>query len=69
MNRSIALRTFFMFALLTSFAAVIGWASQVEIAEILFLIGASLSALMLFFVWANPAPAPIPVRVRNRRRM
>jgi hypothetical protein len=67
MNRSIAIRAFFIFTILTSLAATIGWASQVEIAEIVFLVGASLSALMLFFVWAAPAPAPIPVRIRNRR--
>ncbi|MBZ6076274.1 hypothetical protein [Microvirga puerhi] len=68
MNRSVALRTFVMFTIVTSLAAIIGWTSQVEIAEIVFLIGASLSALMLFFVWATPAPIPVPVRVRHRRR-
>lgn len=67
MNRSIALRTFLIFTILTSLAATVGWASQVEIAEVVFLIGASLSALMLFFVWAMPAPAPVPVRIRTRR--
>ncbi|QFU15910.1 hypothetical protein GDR74_06570 [Microvirga thermotolerans] len=69
MNRSIALRTFFIFTILTSLAAAIGWTSQVEIAEIVFLVGASLAALMLFFAWMAPAPAPVPVpvRVRNRR--
>ncbi|WP_162559309.1 hypothetical protein [Microvirga sp. 17 mud 1-3] len=67
MNRSIAIRTFFIFTILTSLAAVIGWTSQVKIAEIVFLIGASLSAVMLFFVWAAPVPVPVPVRVRNRR--
>jgi hypothetical protein len=67
MNRSIALRAFIIFTILTSLAAMVGWASQVEIAEVVFLIGASLSALMLFFVWAVPALTPVPVRIRNRR--
>lgn len=67
MNRSVALRAFFMFMILAGLAAVTGWASQVEVAEVLFLIGGSLSALMLFFAWATRAPTPVPVRVRNRR--
>jgi amino acid permease len=67
MNRTVALRAFFIFTLLTSFAAVTGFAAQVEIAEVLFLIGGSLSALMLFFVASASAPAPVPVRVRSRR--
>jgi hypothetical protein len=67
MNRTVALRAFFIFTILTSFAAVTGWASQVEIAEVLFLIGGSLSALMLLYAISTPAPAPIPIRVRPRR--
>jgi hypothetical protein len=67
MNRTVALRAFFIFTFLTSFAAVTGWASQVEIAEVLFLIGGSLSALMLLYAISTPAPAPIPIRVRPRR--
>lgn len=66
MNRSVALRAFFMFTILTSLAAVTGWASQVEVAEVLFLIGGSLSAFMLFFVWATSTTAPLPVLLRNR---
>ncbi len=67
MKRSVALRAFFTFTILASFAAVTGFASHVEIAEVLFLIGGSLSVLMLFFAMAAPAPQPIPVRVRRRR--
>jgi hypothetical protein len=67
MNRTVALRAFFIFTILTTFAAVTGMASQVEIAEVLFLIGGSLSALMLFYAVSAPTPAPIPVRVRSRR--
>jgi hypothetical protein len=65
MNRTVALRAFFIFTILTSFAAATGIAAQVEIAEVLFLIGGSLSVLMLFF--ALSAPAPVPVRVRSHR--
>ncbi|MBJ6126295.1 hypothetical protein [Microvirga splendida] len=67
MNRSVALRSLFIFAVLTVFAAITGAASQVEIAEVLFLIGGSLSAVMLLFVLATPSPSPVPVRVRRRR--
>jgi hypothetical protein len=69
MNKAIALRAFSIFTILTAFAAVTGLASQVEIAEVLFLIGGSLSALMLFFALSasSQAPALVPVRVRRRR--
>jgi hypothetical protein len=67
MNRTVALRAFLIFTILTFLAAVTGIAAQVEIAEVLFLIGGSLAALMLFFATSAPAPAPIPVRVRSRR--
>jgi len=67
MNRPVALRAFFIFTILTAFAAITGLASQVQIAEVLFLIGGSLSALMLFFAVSSSAPAPVPVRVRRRR--
>ena len=69
MNKAIALRAFFIFTILTAFAAVTGLASQVEIAEVLFLIGGSLSALMLSFALSvsSRAPALVPVRVRRRR--
>lgn len=67
MNRSVALRAFFIFAVATAFAAITGMASQVEIAEVLFLIGGSLSAVMLLFVLMTPSESPVPVRVRHRR--
>jgi hypothetical protein len=67
MTRSIALRAFFMFSVLTLLAAVTGMASQAQAAEALFMIGASLSAVMLFFAVTVSGPAPIPVRVRRRR--
>jgi hypothetical protein len=67
MNRSVALRAFFIFAVVSAFAAITGMASQVEIAEVLFLIGGSLSAVMLLFVLTAPSHNPVPVRVRRRR--
>ena len=67
MNRSVALRALFIFAVVTVFAAITGLASHVEIAEVLFLIGGSLSGLMLFFTLMTPSQSPVPVRVRRRR--
>jgi hypothetical protein len=67
MTRSIALRAFCIFAVVTALAAITGAASQVEIAEILFLIGGSLSAVMLFFALTTPTQRLVPVRVRRRR--
>jgi hypothetical protein len=67
MNRSVALRTFCIFAIVTALAAMTAVASQVEIAEVLFLIGGSLSAVMLFFAMTTPAHGLVPVRVRRRR--
>jgi hypothetical protein len=67
MDRSIALRAFCIFTIVTTLAAITGLASQVEIAEVLFLIGGSLSALMLLLALATPAQSPVPVRVRRRR--
>jgi hypothetical protein len=67
MTRSIALRALCIFAVVTALAAITGAASQVEIAEILFLIGGSLSAVMLFFALTTPTHSLVPVRVRRRR--
>ena len=67
MTRSVALRAFCIFSVVTALAAITGAASQVEIAEVLFLIGGSLSAVMLLFVLTTPSHSPVPVRVRRRR--
>ncbi len=67
MTRSVALRTFMIFMFLTLLAGVTGLASQAEIAEVVFLIGASLSAVLLFFALTVQSPAPVPARVRRRR--
>ena len=67
MTRSIALRAFSMFAIFTILAAVTGMASQAQTAEVLFMIGASLSAVMLFFAVTVSGPTAVPVRVRRRR--
>ena len=67
MNRQAALRAFILFAALAVLAAVTGFASHVAIAEVLFLICGSLSAMMLFFALTVPAQSLVPVRVRRRR--
>jgi len=67
MTRSVALRAFILFMVLTLLAGITGVASQAQIAEVVFLIGASLSAVLLFFALTVQHPAPIPVRVRSRR--
>ena len=67
MNRSVALRAFLMFAVLTVLAAVTGFLSHVTIVDVLFLICGSLSAMMLFLALTVPKPFLVPVRVRRRR--
>ena len=67
MTRSVALCASCIFAIVTALAAMIGAASHVEIADVLFLLGGSLSAVMLFFAWATPQQSLVPVRVRRRR--
>lgn len=67
MNRAVALRASFIFTILASLSAITGFASQAEIAEVLFLIGGSLSLLMLFFAMRTPARAPVAVRIHRRR--
>ena len=67
MTRSVALRAFVLFTVLTMLAGITGMASQAEVAEVVFLIGASLSAVLLFFALTVQAPAAIPARVRRRR--
>lgn len=68
MTRSMAFRAFLSFTALTVLFAVTGIASQVPIAEVLFLISGSLGAAMLFFTMVTPVHAPVPVRVRARHR-
>jgi len=67
MTRSVALRAFWIFAVLTTLSAITGAASQAEIAEVLFMIGGSLAAVMLFFAFSVPEQRLVPVRVRRRR--
>lgn len=69
MTRSVASRLVVLCVMFASLFAVTGLASQVPVAEVLFLISGSLCAVMLLFTLAPPsrAPAPIPVRVRRRR--
>jgi hypothetical protein len=67
MTRSVAFRAFLFFTACAVLFAVTGFLSQVPVAEVLFLISASLCAVTLFFALATPAYAPVPVRVRRKR--
>ncbi len=67
MTRTVASRASVLFIALTIVFAAIGLGTHAAAAEPLFLISASLCALMLFFALATPAPAAVPVRVRRNR--
>ena len=67
MTRFVAFRAFMIFITLAALSAVTGLASQVPLAEALFLVGATLGGVMLAFALASPAHEPVPVRVRRRR--
>ncbi len=67
MNRIVALRAAVVFVVLTLFSGALGVSSYAPAAEILFLIAASLGAVMLAFGFAMPRHSPMPVRVRSRR--
>jgi phosphotransferase system glucose/maltose/N-acetylglucosamine-specific IIC component len=67
MTRSVAFRASLLFTACAVLFAVTGFASEVPVAEVLFLISGSLCGIMLCFALATPAHAPVPVRVRRRR--
>ena len=67
MTRTVALRASALFIVLSIVFGLIGLGSHVAATEALFLISASLFALLLFFGVATPTPAAIPVRVRAHR--
>lgn len=67
MTRSVAMRALAFFMIIAAFVASVGIASYVPLAEVLFLISASLCAVLLLFGLAMPARAAVPVRVRRRR--
>jgi hypothetical protein len=71
MTRFVAFRVFMIFITLAALSAATGLASQVPLAEVLFLVSASLGGIMLALGLAlglaTPAHAPVPVRVRRRR--
>jgi hypothetical protein len=69
MTRPVAFRAFTFFLIFAALFASIGVASYVPVAEVLFVISASLGAVMfLFFVASAPARVPVPVRIQRRRR-
>ena len=65
MTKITALRAGTFFIVLTIAFAAIGLGSHAAIAEVMFLISGSLSALMLFFALATPDHATVPVRIRR----
>ena len=65
MTRSIALRASALFVALTILFAAVGLGSHAVVAEAMFLISASLCAVMLFFAAATPEHAAVPVRIRR----
>jgi hypothetical protein len=67
MDRSVALRAGVLFVIVAALAATTGFASGVAAAEALFMISASLCAVLLFFGFTAPSPEPAPVAVRRRR--
>jgi hypothetical protein len=66
MNRATALRACIPFFLITALAAITGLSSQVEVAEVVFLISGSVCALLLVLGLAAPTHQAVPVRVRRR---
>ena len=68
MTRSAALRAGTIFVLLALFFGAVGIDTYAPVAEALFLIAASLCAVMLLFAFAPAAHAPVPVRVKRRVR-
>jgi hypothetical protein len=66
MTRTVALRASVVFVALTGLFGALGLSAYTPIAEILFLISASVGGLMLGFAVATPRHAPVPVRIRSR---
>jgi hypothetical protein len=67
MTRTVAFRASALFIALTILFGAVGLGSHAAAAEALFLISASLCAVMLLFAVAAPTPTAIPVRVRRDR--
>jgi hypothetical protein len=66
MTRSASLRASLIFVVFAAVFASIGLVSHVPAAEALFLISASLCAVLFLFGINTPSHAPVPVRVRRR---
>ena len=67
MDRSVAFRAGIFFTVLAVLFGATGVAAEVPVAEVLFLITASLCAVMMLYAASVPSPAPVPVRIRRRR--
>jgi hypothetical protein len=67
MDRSVALRAGVLFTIVAALAATTGLASGSDVAEALFMISASLCAVLLFFGFTAPSQEPARAVVRRRR--
>ncbi|MET0742197.1 MAG: hypothetical protein ABWY78_02390 [Microvirga sp.] len=67
MNRETAFRACIPFVVLAALAAMTGLSAQAELAEAIFLIGASVGLVVLMSALAIPTYRPIPVRARRLR--
>jgi hypothetical protein len=68
MTRSVALRSSLLFGLIMLASLLLGLGSKAQVAEALFLVAASLGAVLAFVGTTMPSRAAVPVRVRDRRR-
>jgi hypothetical protein len=67
MNRETAFRACIPFVVLSALAAITGLSAQAELAEAIFLIGASVSAVVLMSGLTAPVYRPIPIKARRLR--
>ena len=68
MTRTAALRASALFIVLTIVFSAVGLGSHAGAAEAIFLISASLGALMLVFAVATPVHTAVPARIRRPYR-
>jgi len=67
MNRDTAFRASIPFVVLSALAAITGLSAQAELAEVIFLIGLSVGAVVLMTGLVAPVYRPIPIRARRHR--
>jgi len=67
MTHSTAVRASFLFVILMILSAAAGVGSQAVVAEAMFVISASVFAVMLLFALATPVHRAVPARIRRSR--